>query len=44
MMKDIPNLRVKGLGIAIVPRIEEEDLWDVYIINFKEEPIGSVFY
>ncbi len=43
MMKDIPQLRVRDLAIAIVPRQNEEDLWDVYIINFKEEPIGSVF-
>ncbi len=43
MMKDIPDLRVRDLAIAIVPREEEEGLWDVYIINFKEEPIGSVF-
>ena len=43
MMKDIPSLRVTDLAIAIVPRHEEEELWDVYIINFKEEPIGSVF-
>lgn len=43
MLKDIPSLRVTDLAIAIVPRQDEEDLWDVYIINFKEEPIGSVF-
>lgn len=43
MMKDIPSLRVTDLAIAIVPRQDEEELWDVYIINFKEEPIGSVF-
>lgn len=43
MKKDIPQLRVTDLAIAIVPREDEEDLWDVYIINFKEEPIGSVF-
>ena len=43
MMKDIPNLRVEDLAIAIVPRVEEKELWDVYIINFKEEPIDSVF-
>ena len=35
MMKDIPDLRVKDLAIAIVPRTEEKELWDVYIINFK---------
>jgi len=43
MMKDIPNLRVRDLAIAIVPRPEEKELWDVYIINFKDEPIASVF-
>ena len=42
-MKDIPSLRVTDLAIAIVPRQDEEELWDVYIINFKDEPIGSVF-
>lgn len=42
-MKDIPNLKVRDLGIAIVPRTDEDELWDVYIINFKDEPIGSVF-
>lgn len=44
MMKDIPNLRVKDLAIAIVPRQDDDEtLWDVFIINFKEQPIGSVF-
>ena len=42
-MKDIPNLKVRDLAIAIVPRAEDDELWDVYIINFREEPIGSVF-
>ncbi len=42
-MKDIPNLKVRDLAIAIVPRAVEDELWDVYIINFREEPIGSVF-
>ena len=42
-MKDIPNFRVKDLGIAIVPRSEDDELWDVYIINFKEVAIDSVF-
>jgi len=42
-MKDIPNFRVKDLGIAIVPRSEDDELWDVYIINFKETAIDSVF-
>jgi len=45
-MKDIPNLKVKDLAIAIVPRQEndpDEELWDVYILNLRDEPIDSVF-
>ena len=46
MKEDIPNLKVEDLAIAIVPRLEdiaaEEELWDVYIINLKEEAINSV--
>ena len=40
MKKDIPNLKVEDLAIAIVPR--DEELWDSYVINLKEEPIQSV--
>ena len=47
MKKDIPKLKVEDLAIAIVPREEvianpEEDLWDTYIINLKDEKIKSV--
>lgn len=46
MKKDIPNLKVEDLAIAVVPREDdlqqEEDLWDVYILNLKEEAIKSV--
>ena len=47
MKKDIPQLKVQDLAIAIVPREEvilnpEEDLWDTYIINLKDEKIKSV--
>jgi hypothetical protein len=46
MKEDIPNLKVEDLAIAIVPRMEdvagEEELWDVYILNLKEEAINSV--
>ncbi len=53
MKKDIPQYKVEDLAIAIVPRrgreiIEDNnapmdiDLWDTYIINFKEDPISSV--
>ena len=50
MKKDIPNHKVEDLAIAIVPReepsdpieIKEDDLWDTYILNLKEESIKSV--
>lgn len=50
MKKDIPNHKVQDLVIAIAPReelsdpieIKEDDIWDSYIINLKEEPIKSV--
>jgi len=40
MKKDIPQLKVEDLAIAIVPRNDE--LWDTFIINLKEEPITNV--
>lgn len=46
MKKDIPFHKVENLAIAIVPRedalIDEEDLWDVYLINLKDDGITSV--
>lgn len=42
MKKDIPNHKVQDLAIAVVPPIEDGDLWDVYIMNLKEEPINNV--
>jgi hypothetical protein len=45
MKKDIPELKVEDVAIAIVPRQEDKEsevLWDSYIVNFKEEPISSV--
>lgn len=45
MKKDIPQLKVEDVAIAIVPReesSEKEELWDSYIVNLKEEPISSV--
>ena len=45
MKKDIPQHKVEDLAIAIVPRIDmvDDELWDCYIINLKDEPIQSVF-
>ena len=42
MKKDIPRHRVQDLAIAVVPPNEDGDLWDVYIMNLKEEPINNV--
>lgn len=46
MKKDIPIHKVTELAIAIVPRVDDgivdDELWDVFIINFKEEPIHNV--
>lgn len=45
MKKDIPVQKVEDLAIAIVPRIEEdleEDLWDTFLINLKDESIKNV--
>ncbi len=47
MLKDIPNLKVTNIGVAIVPREgqnldNEVDLWDAYLINLKKDPIFNV--
>lgn len=42
MKKDIPVLKVTDVIVAIVPRPEEDEFWDVYLVNDKEFPILSV--
>ena len=44
MKKDIPDLKVEDLAIVIAPREEGEDeqLWDTFILNLKEESIQNV--
>ena len=46
MKKDIPQYKVADLAIAVVPREEngmvDNDLWDVFVLNLKEEPIENV--
>ena len=46
MKKDIPLHKVEDMAIAIVPREEngivDTELWDTYIINFKEGAITNV--
>lgn len=46
MIKDIPVKKVENLAMAVVPRLEHEEdydlFWDAYLLNLKEEPILSV--
>jgi len=42
MKKDIPQFKVQDLAIAIVPSNEDENFWDVYIMNLRDEPIKNV--
>ncbi|WP_353482204.1 hypothetical protein [Haliscomenobacter sp.] len=41
MKKDILIPKVEDLAIAIVPG-SDEDLWDVYLLNFKQAPLTCV--
>lgn len=40
MKKDIPIRKVENIAVAIVP--QDDDLWDVFLINLKEAPIQNV--
>ena len=44
MKRDIPVKKVADLAVAMVPRNDDihDELWDVYIINLKNQPIRSV--
>lgn len=45
MKKDIPQLKVADLAVAIAPRKEEgveAELWDTFLLNLKDEPILNV--
>jgi len=44
MKRDIPVRKVEDLAVAIVPRNDDiqDELWDVFIINLKNQPIRSV--
>ncbi|MES2837501.1 MAG: hypothetical protein V4667_08260 [Bacteroidota bacterium] len=44
MLKDIPELKVQDIGVAIVNELnnEQEMEWNVYILNLKKEPIDGV--
>jgi hypothetical protein len=45
MKKDIPELKVEDLALVIAPRgddAQNEELWDTFLINLKEEAIQNV--
>jgi hypothetical protein len=42
MKKDIPVQKVEDLAVAVVPRQEEDELWDVFILNMRTAPIQNV--
>ncbi|MCE2847182.1 MAG: hypothetical protein LW707_09185 [Sphingobacteriales bacterium] len=46
MLKDIPNHAVEDIAIAILPKLEPSEengnLWEVYVINLKDEPLENV--
>lgn len=42
MKKDIPIKKVEDLVVAVVPRSDEKEFWDVFLINLKEVAIRFV--
>jgi hypothetical protein len=45
MKKDIPDLKVEDMAVVIAPPEDSEpdsELWDAYLINFKDEAISNV--
>ena len=42
MKKDIPQLKVEDLAIVVVPSDKDDDLWETYVLNLKDEAITGV--
>ncbi|MCH2021906.1 MAG: hypothetical protein MK207_05445 [Saprospiraceae bacterium] len=42
MKKDIPIKKVKDIAIAVVPNEQDENFWDVYLLNLKKADIKNV--
>ena len=43
MKKDIPELKVEDMALVVMPpEYGDDDLWDCFLINFKEEAIKNV--
>jgi hypothetical protein len=42
MLKDINSEEVEDIAIAVVPGEEDSSVWEVYMINLKEEGLDNV--
>ncbi|MFM7017138.1 MAG: hypothetical protein ACKOX3_12515 [Bacteroidota bacterium] len=42
MLKDIFREEVEDIAIAVVPGLEDEKIWEVYMINLKEVALENV--
>jgi hypothetical protein len=43
MKKDIPELKVEDMAVVVVPpEYGDDDLWDCFLINLKDEAIRNV--
>src|SRR5688572_16500608 len=48
MLKDIPELKVEDIALAVVPDLQQGEkpneftVWDVFLINLKKQPIHGV--
>ena len=42
MIKDIDFKKVTDLAMAVLPDDEGDDMWKVYLINLKDQPITNV--
>jgi hypothetical protein len=42
MLKDINREEIEDIAIAIVPSVEDNSVWEVYMINLKEEGLENV--
>ncbi len=42
MLKDLPNYKVKDIGMAIVPKEGDDEFWDVYLINLQPKALRNL--
>jgi hypothetical protein len=42
MLKDIHREEIEDIAIAIVPQEDNSEIWEVYLVNLKEESLGNV--